>query len=198
MVTLNRIYTKTGDDGSTGLVGGQRIKKASMKVSAYGDLDELNAHLGVCYTLASQVDAKRIEDVLMVIQNELFDIGAELATPAGSEWPGMVRSSQEQVLQLEQWIDELNANLPGLTSFILPGGTSLNAHLHVARTVCRRAERAILALHETEPVSRNILCYINRLSDLLFVLARVAMVDSGKPEYLWVPGAHRPQARQKP
>lgn len=195
MVTLNRIYTKTGDDGSTGLVGGQRVKKASLKVSAYGDLDELNAHLGVCYTLALQSTSKHIQDMLIVIQNELFDIGAELATPAGSEWPGMIKASPNHVLQLERWIDDLNANLPELKSFILPGGTALNAHLHVARTVCRRAERAILALHETESVSAIILAYINRLSDLLFVTARAAMVNSGMPEYLWAPGAQRPMTK---
>ena len=109
----------------------------------------------------------------------------------------MAKTSGEQVAQLENWIDEMNACLPELKSFILPGGTLLNAHLHVARTACRRTERAILALHETEAVSKNILCYINRLSDLLFVLARVAIVNSGNPEYLWVPGAHRPQIAPK-
>jgi cob(I)alamin adenosyltransferase len=193
MVTLNRIYTKTGDSGSTGLVGGERIKKTAPKVCAYGDIDELNAHLGVCYTLAKEISAATIQDKLIVIQNELFDIGSELATPAGADWPGMPKASASHVQQLETWIDELNQNLPELKSFILPGGTALNAHLHVARTVCRRAERSILALHETEPVSTSIICYINRLSDLLFVMSRVAVVNSGAPEYLWAPGAQRPK-----
>jgi len=195
MVRLNKIYTCTGDDGSTGLVGGARVKKASLKVSAYGDVDELNSHLGVCRTIAAPLLDPTIHDILTRIQNELFDIGAELATPADAHWSGMLKAGPQHVAQLESWIDSLNANLPTLTSFILPGGSLLNANLNVARTVCRRAERSILALHEYEAVSGEIIRYMNRLSDLLFVMARWVLLSEGLPEYLWVPGDSRPRPR---
>lgn len=195
MVSLTKIYTCTGDDGSTGLVGGARVKKTSLKVAAYGDVDELNAHLGACRTLAMPLQDTTILDILTRVQNELFDIGAELATPADAHWQGMLKAGPEHVSQLERWIDSLNSALPTLSSFILPGGSSLNAHLHIARTVCRRAERSILALHEHEPVSADIVRYINRLSDLLFVMARAVIVSEGLPEYLWAPGNSRPRPR---
>lgn len=195
MVSLNKIYTCTGDDGSTGLVGGARVKKASLKVSAYGDVDELNAHLGVCRTLAASLPDTTIHDILSRIQNELFDIGAELATPANAHWSGMLKAGPQHVAQLESWIDTLNSTLPTLSSFILPGGSILNANLHIARTVCRRAERSILALHDYEPVSGDIIRYMNRLSDLLFVMARSVLISEGLPEYLWVPGDSRPRSR---
>lgn len=192
MVALNKIYTRTGDDGSTGLVGGARIKKASRKVAAYGDVDELNSHLGLCHALAVEKNTSMIIDKLFTIQNELFDIGAELATPAESHWEGMLKTTGEHVTRLELWIDELNASLPALRSFILPGGSILTANLHIARTVCRRAERSIVSLHEEEPISQAIREYINRLSDLLFVMARAILVAENKPEYLWAPGSSRP------
>lgn len=195
MVKLTKIYTCTGDDGSTGLVGGARVKKSSLKVCAYGDVDELNAHLGACRTLAMDLTNKNIGDMLTRIQNELFDIGAELATPADAHWAGMLKAGPEHVSRLEGWIDILNAPLPTLSSFILPGGSTLNAQLHIARTVCRRAERSVLTLHEHEPVSADILRYINRLSDLLFVMARAVIVSEGLPEYLWAPGDSRPRPR---
>jgi cob(I)alamin adenosyltransferase len=199
MVTLNRIYTRTGDDGSTGLVGGKRVKKASHKVAAYGDIDELNSQLGVCKELASGESARLIQDKLITIQNELFDIGAELATPADAHWEGMLKAGAQHVQRLETWIDELNQPLPSLQSFILPGGTLLAAHIHVARTVCRRTERSILLLHEEESVSKPILEYINRLSDLLFVMARAVVIAEKCPEYLWVPGGSRPaEAASRP
>jgi cob(I)alamin adenosyltransferase len=192
MVTLNKIYTRTGDSGSTGLVGGARVDKDAGKVAAYGDIDELNSHLGVCKELASGPAAALTTDMLVTIQNELFDIGAELATPADSHWDGMLKAGPQHVEQLEKWIDTLNDPLPTLRSFILPGGTLLSAQLHVARTVCRRAERHICRLHRNEPVSPHILQYVNRLSDLLFVMARAVVHAEGKPEYLWIPGASRP------
>jgi cob(I)alamin adenosyltransferase len=193
MVTLNKIYTRTGDTGSTGLVGGARIDKDAIKVSAYGDIDELNAQLGVCKELATSSSSilKLISQMLITIQNELFDIGAELATPVESHWEGMLKAGPQHVERLEKWIDKLNEQLPTLKSFILPGGTLLSAQIHVARTVCRRAERQICSLHKTEPVSQSILQYINRLSDLLFVMSRAVVRDAGKPEYLWVPGGER-------
>lgn len=197
MVALNKIYTRTGDDGSTGLVGGARIKKSSFKVSAYGDIDELNSHLGLCLALASTEIAPLLSDKLTTIQNELFDIGAELATPADAHWEGMLKATPEHVTRLEHWIDELNGPLAPLKSFILPGGSLLAAQLHVARTVCRRAERTVLSLHDEEAVSAPIREYINRLSDLLFVMARAVLAAEKKPEYLWVPGASRPAPSQR-
>jgi cob(I)alamin adenosyltransferase len=206
MVTLNKIYTCTGDDGSTGLVGGARIDKQSLKVSAYGEVDEINSHLGLVRErlyeenkeFAERAKVARplraiIQDILITVQNELFDIGAELATPADSHWEGMLKVGLEHIGRLEGWIDQLNDDLPVLKSFILPGGSVLAAQVHVARTVCRRAERTICALHRSEPVSEFILKYINRLSDLLFVMGRVVVHQDGKEEFLWVPGGLRPK-----
>lgn len=192
MVTLSKIYTRTGDDGLTGLVGGDRIKKNALRVCAYGDVDELNAHIGLCTTLAASAPTTSIHDKLLIIQNELFDIGSELACPAGSSSPSIPVTSAQQVTRLEQWIDELNSSLPVLQSFVLPGGTQLNAHLHIARTVCRRAERTVLSLHEVEEVNADTRHYINRLSDLLFVMSRSAAAIVGAKEFLWVPGSSRP------
>jgi cob(I)alamin adenosyltransferase len=197
MVALNKIYTRTGDDGSTGLVGGARVKKASRKVWAYGDVDELNAHLGLCLAFVNDATKGLIGEKLITIQNELFDIGAELATPTDAHWEGMLKATQQHVEKLEHWIDELNEPLPTLKSFILPGGSALAAQLHIARTVCRRAERSILLAHEQEPVSSSIREYMNRLSDLLFVMARAVLLADNQPEYLWAPGASRPIAAAK-
>jgi len=215
MVTLNRIYTRTGDEGFTGLVGGSRISKTAPRVWAYGDIDELNAHLGMCRTLASKGSGcgvvaffirrllsrhtssqhrdgcPAISFKLERIQNELFDLGSELATPPGSSWEGMPKTSNEQVARLESWIDELNAHLPDLKSFVLPGGAELNSALHIARTVCRRAERTVLALKHHEEVSDLVVRYLNRLSDLLFVMSRYASLQAGTKEYLWAPGGQR-------
>ncbi len=212
MVTLNRIYTRTGDQGFTGLVGGARISKTAPRVWAYGDVDELNAHLGVCRTIASQQGTPRsllsrirgrllwrrssssfditssLCSKLAQIQNELFDIGSELATPPGGDWQGMPKTTPAHVAGLESWIDELNASLPELKSFVLPGGNLLNSHLHIARTVCRRAERSVLALKHHEEVSDLVVQYLNRLSDLLFVMSRYAALQDGATEYLWAPG----------
>lgn len=192
MVTLNKIYTRTGDDGLTGLVGGDRIKKNALRVCAYGDIDELNAHLGLCVTLAAPAPTTVIYDKLVIIQNELFDIGSELACPPGTSSPAIPTTSPQQVTRLEHWIDELNAPLLPLQSFVLPGGTQLNANLHIARTVCRRTERSVLALNEVEQVNGDTRHYLNRLSDLLFVMSRSAASLVGAKEFLWVPGASRP------
>lgn len=192
MVTLNRIYTRTGDDGSTGLVGGARTRKNSLRVEAYGDIDELNCLVGICVTLATEPREAGIRDKLKTIQNELFDLGSELATPHGSSWQGMLKTEAAHVDRLERWIDELNAALPDLKSFVLPGGTLLNGHLHLARAVCRRAERAIVSLNDAEPLSEHVLHYVNRLSDLLFVMSRAAAQLAGASEFLWIPGASRP------
>jgi cob(I)alamin adenosyltransferase len=190
MVTLNRIYTRTGDDGSTRLATGEPVSKASARVAAYGDVDEANACLGLA-RLHTAGDAV-LDPMLARIQNELFDLGADLATPErpGSDRPAL-RIVQSQVERLEAEIDELNGALPPLQSFVLPGGTSAAAALHLARTVCRRAERGAVLLAEAgEPVSGPALRYLNRLSDFLFVAARFAN-DRGAGEVFWEPAATR-------
>jgi cob(I)alamin adenosyltransferase len=199
MVKINRIYTRTGDDGSTGLVGGDRVPKDSLRVEAYGEVDELNAALGIARTCAEkalknqQADkpcakgAQLLEQIAL-LQNELFDLGAELATPPGKEWPTMVTISASQIERLEHWIDDHTKDIPELRSFVLPGGTDLNASLHLARTICRRAERRVLTLSRHEKVSALALTYLNRLSDLLFAMARAESHRTGASEYLWEPG----------
>lgn len=193
MVTLNKIYTRTGDDGTTGLVGGSRVKKTSLRVQAYGDIDELNSQIGLCATLCESADLAPLKEKLLLIQNELFDIGSELACPTGSSMPSIPTTTPAQVNRLETWIDELNTNLPTLQSFVLPGGSVPNAYMHISRCVCRRAERSILALHESESINEHLRHYVNRLSDLLFVMSRAAASLTGAQESLWKPGASRPQ-----
>ena len=188
MVKINKIYTRTGDTGETGLVGGARVQKDSPRVEAYGEVDELNALIGWARTLAEKGGATELVVKLAEIQQALFDLGSELATPPGARWPGMIVVSEPQVKQLEGWIDELIADVPELRSFVLPGGTELNAALHIARTVCRRTERAILRLSRRETVSQPLLVYVNRLSDLLFAMARYESKRSNTPEYLWRAG----------
>lgn len=186
MVYLSRIYTKAGDGGETGLGDGARVLKCSPRVTAYGEVDELNAVLG----LAAGLDGPH-RALLRSIQNDLFDLGADLCVPPGNREPGSaLRVTTAQAERLEQEIDRLNERLQPLHSFVLPGGTPAAAWLHLARTVCRRAERTVVALMQTEPVSPNVLVYLNRLSDLLFVLARVANGD-GKDDLLWEPGKTR-------
>jgi cob(I)alamin adenosyltransferase len=191
MVTLNRIYTRTGDDGSTRLSTGEPVSKASARVEAYGAVDEANACIGLA-RLHTAHDAV-LDAMLARIQNELFDLGADLSTPArADEVDGTVlRILDSQVARLEAEIDELNEQLPALTSFILPGGSPGAAALHLARTVARRAERSAVSLAETGvAVSGPALRYLNRLSDLLFVAARFAN-DRGASEVFWRSGATR-------
>jgi cob(I)alamin adenosyltransferase len=189
MVYLNRIYTRTGDDGTTGLGDGTRVPKSHPRIMAYGGVDELNAVLGV--TLASDLPGW-IAEWLVQIQNDLFDLGADLCVPeseAPSEKPPL-RATAGQTGRLERWIDEANERLQPLTSFVLPGGTPAAAHLHHARTVCRRVEIDVLRLGEYEPINTQVQMYLNRLSDLLFVLARVCN-DDGTRDVLWSPGKFR-------
>jgi cob(I)alamin adenosyltransferase len=191
MVTLNRIYTRTGDGGATRLATGKPVSKADPRVEAYGAVDETNACLGLA-RLHTVGDAE-LDAILARVQNELFDLGADLSTPAKpDEAPGaMLRIIESQVERVEREIDELNDQLPPLTSFILPGGTPAAAALHLARTVCRRAEREAVRLVEAgEAVSPPAMRYINRLSDLLFVAARYAN-DKGAAEVFWKSGATR-------
>ena len=186
MVYLSRIYTKSGDHGETGLGDGTRVPKDHPRVVAYGMVDELNAVLGLLLTASPSV---KEADLLRSIQNDLFDVGADLCTPqAVDEQPAQkLRVRPEQATRLEQAIDRLNEPLEPLRSFVLPGGTPAAAWCHLARTVCRRAERAVVTLMRGEHVNPEVLVYLNRLSDLLFVLARVYN-DGGKADVLWVPG----------
>ena len=192
MVVLNRIYTRTGDAGETALGNGARVPKHSPRVAAYGTVDELNAALGLARLHAEgEADA-----ALARIQNDLFDLGADLCTPdmendAAAPQPRL-RVVASQVTRLETEIDAMNADIPPLDSFILPGGTPLAAHLHVARTLCRTAERHVaeLASTEGETVSAEALAYVNRLSDWLFVAGRAAN-GNGADDIKWVPGANR-------
>ncbi|MFA7261840.1 MAG: cob(I)yrinic acid a,c-diamide adenosyltransferase [Caulobacter sp.] len=192
MVTLNRIYTRTGDDGVTRLATGEPARKDSSRVEAYGGVDETNACIGLV-RLHTAGDAV-LDGMLARIQNDLFDLGADLATPDRGkpvEWEPL-RILQSQVDRLEAEIDRLNGELSDLTSFVLPGGTPAAAALHQARTVCRRAERVCVALaaQPDEPVGAAAIKYLNRLSDLLFVAARWAN-DKGAGDVLWVPGGSR-------
>ena len=191
MVTLNRIYTRTGDAGSTRLATGATVSKSDRRVEAYGAVDETNACLGLARVHTRGTG--ELDAILARLQNELFDLGADLATPAAAdEAPGSrLRILGSQVERLEREIDALNAELPELTSFILPGGGAAAAALHLARTVCRRAEREAVRLVEAgEPVSDPAMRYLNRLSDLLFVAARYAN-DKGAAEVFWMSGATR-------
>ncbi|AUX77658.1 MULTISPECIES: cob(I)yrinic acid a,c-diamide adenosyltransferase [Sinorhizobium] len=192
MVKLNKIYTRTGDNGTTGLVAGPRRSKSDLRVDAYGSVDEANAFVG----LARQHTGDRpdLDQMLMRIQNDLFDLGADLATPETGEKQDYepLRIVAAQVARLEAEIDRLNADLEPLRSFVLPAGSAASAALHAARTVARRAERQMVALAEAEGeiVSREAVAYINRLSDFLFVAARWAN-DMGRADVLWVPGKNR-------
>ena len=190
MVTLNRIYTRTGDDGSTRLASGAPVSKSDPRVEAYGAVDELNAVIGLARLHTGGDD--RIEAFLARVQNELFDLGADLATPLepAPKWEAL-RIVDSQVDAIEAEIDAVNARLSPLDSFILPAGSALSAHLHLARTVCRRAEREAVRLVESgEAVTPAAIRYLNRLSDALFVLARRAN-DDGRSDVLWRPGATR-------
>ena len=188
MVVLNRIYTRTGDKGDTALGTGKRVAKHDPRIEAYGTVDETNACVGVARLSASS----ELDLMLARVQNDLFDLGADLCVPDdGSEMAAKaLRIAQSQVDRLEREIDAMNEKLQPLRSFVLPGGTAAAAQLHVARTVCRRAERLIVKLAESEPVGETAVKYANRLSDFLFVAARFANLNAGG-DVLWVPGANR-------
>lgn len=185
MVYLNRIYTKTGDDGTTGLGDGTRVPKTHPRIVAYGGLDELNSFLGLVLADAPEFE---FNSWLRQIQNDLFDLGADLCVPESDDpEPAPLRAQVSQVERLETWIDQANQRLAPLTSFVLPGGTSVASRLHLARTICRRVEIGVLQLAEYDEINPHVNWYLNRLSDLLFVLARCANND-GKNEILWKPG----------
>jgi cob(I)alamin adenosyltransferase len=186
MVVLNRIYTRTGDDGTTALASGERRKKYDLRVAAYGTTDELNAAIGIARLHTASVT--EVDGMLARVQNDLFDLGADLCLPGHER----LRVADAQVTRLEQDIDLLNKDLQPLNSFVLPGGMPAAAHLHLARTICRRAERLIVELSDVagEAVSPPVVKYVNRLSDFLFVASRF-LNDKGRCDVLWVPGQNR-------
>jgi len=190
MVVLNRIYTRTGDDGTTALGSGERRSKFDLRIAAYGTVDETNAAIGVARLHLH--DAREIDAMLGMIQNDLFDLGADLSVPEREGKAERLRVAASQVERLERDIDSLNETLSPLTSFVLPGGTAGAAYLHLARTICRRAERMVveLAARPDEPVGDSAIQYLNRLSDFLFVASRAAN-SNGADDVLWVPGQNR-------
>lgn len=193
MVRITRVYTKTGDKGETALVGGRRVSKDSPRIEAYGTIDELNSVVGLARVFneerLKEGQAHRfLDEILRKIQDELFDLGSELAAPEDFSYEGMYRLTEAEVKKIEETIDQCQKELEPLKSFVLPGGGKIGAYLHQCRTVCRRAEREILKLSRVEKVSDSIVRYVNRLSDLFFVLSRWIAKQSGEKEYLWQRG----------
>jgi cob(I)alamin adenosyltransferase len=191
-MAINRVYTRRGDQGETSLAGGQRVPKDGPRIEAYGTVDELNSFLGAARVTASELAAtearlSRLAAVLLRVEHELFNLGSILATLPEDVHPKQARVTDAEVARLESEIDRMNADLPPLRSFVLPGGSRLNAELHICRTVCRRAERAAVALGRVEPVPPEAVRYLNRLSDALFVWSRWASHVTGAPETLWEP-----------
>lgn len=201
-IRITRVYTRTGDRGDTGLVGGQRVPKDSVRIEAYGTVDELNAAVGLARAFNQDAEATaardRLEEILKRIQNELFDLGSELATPAEAFYEGMFRVGDADVTALEQVMDECEKDLDPLNSFVLPGGGRVSAFLHQCRTVCRRAERIVLRLQREEAIGSGPLRYLNRLSDLFFVLSRWIGKQQGEREFLWERGLRSHARRTKP
>jgi cob(I)alamin adenosyltransferase len=200
-VRITRVYTRTGDDGTTALVGGTRVPKDSKRIAAYGTIDELNASLGLARVfneerLAEGEGHQWLDDVLRRLQNELFDLGSELATPEDAVYEGMFRFSEQEVKALERLMDQCQKELEPLKSFILPGGGRIGGFLHQCRTICRRAERDMLTLSREEPINPCLLKYVNRLSDVFFVLSRWVGKRLGEQEYLWERGL-QPRPRTK-
>ena len=192
-IRITRVYTRTGDDGMTALVGGKRVPKDAARIEAYGTVDELNAVVGLVRAWNEEGKGQRelhlrLDAMLQEIQQELFDLGSELATPEDFTYEGMHRMGEEEVTRIERVIDDCQEELEPLKSFILPGGGRISAQLHQCRTVCRRAEREILGLSRIENVGEWPLRYVNRLSDLFFVLGRWVGKNLGETEYLWQRG----------
>ena len=196
MVKINKIYTRTGDNGSTGLTDGSRVPKHSSRPQAYGSVDELNSSLGLVYFCLNKKDSgplsSEISDLIKEIQNDLFDLGADLSTPIskGKQKYPPLRIKQSQIDKLEKRIDHYNADLTALNSFILPGGSEASSLLHLSRTIARRAERDTSLLSSEEEINMKSLTYLNRLSDLLFVLCRV-LNENGLKDILWIPGLNQ-------
>ncbi len=191
-IRITKVYTRGGDTGESALVGGKRVPKNDLRLEAYGTLDELNSIVGLARVFNAEAPASaardRLDGIFKVLQNELFDLGSELATPPESAYEGMFRVGDAEVVALEALMDELQEDLEPLSSFILPGGGKVSGFLHQARTVCRRAERIVYELGRHEDIGSGPLRYINRLSDLFFVLSRWAGKQAGEAEYLWERG----------
>ena len=196
MVKITKVYTRSGDSGTTGLVGGKRLPKDHPRIMAYGTVDELNSVLGIALSFLLQkeetISRKKLGVILEAIQQKLFDMGSQLATLPGDEYEGQIYLKPEDTVWLEEIIDSMNEELQPLKSFILPGGTPLNSFLHLSRTVCRRAEREIIELNQIDLVSPEIIKFINRLSDFLFVTGRWVTEKLGEHETLWKPGKKNP------
>jgi cob(I)alamin adenosyltransferase len=192
MVRITKVYTRSGDKGDTGLVGGKRIPKDHPRIGSYGTVDELNSIVGLCRSFLAQkepsVRRDKLDLILEGIQQKLFDMGSELATLPGDEYEGQITLQPEDAEWLEEVIDAMNEDLKPLQSFILPGGTPLNSFLHQARTVCRRAERDVIRLSREEVMNPEIVKFLNRLSDFLFVAGRWVTATLGEQETLWQPG----------
>ncbi|MGI9312740.1 MAG: cob(I)yrinic acid a,c-diamide adenosyltransferase [Alphaproteobacteria bacterium] len=190
MVILNKIYTKTGDDGSTALGNGLRIPKYAKRVSAYGSVDELNSFIGLARSFIENGELKLIDQILATIQNDLFDLGADLCIPDNDKNSDSLRIVSSYIKGLEENIDLLNKDLNPLRSFILPGGSKVSSYLHIARTIARRSEREMVELNQVdnEHISKESIQYINRLSDFLFVAARYVNLKLNFDDILWVPG----------
>ena len=191
-LAINRVYTRAGDAGQTSLAGGQRVAKDSLRIEAYGTVDELNAWVGMARATAGEMAAAHgpvaeLPPILLRVQHELFNLGSILATLPEDQHPRQARVTEAEIERLEQEIDRMNEGLPRLRSFVLPGDNRLNAELHVCRTVCRRAERLLVALARQEPIGPEAVKYLNRLSDALFVWCRWASNASGAAETLWEP-----------
>ncbi len=200
-ISITRVYTRTGDKGTTALVGGKRVPKDSPRIAAYGTIDELNSILGLARVfneerLAEGEKHRWLDEVFRRLQNQLFDLGSELATPPEAAYEGMVRLADAEVKELETLMDRCQKDLESLKSFVLPGGGRISGFLHQCRTVCRRAEREILALSRVEPIGEAPLRYVNRLSDVFFVLSRWVGKHLGEREYLWERGLQS-HARKK-
>jgi cob(I)alamin adenosyltransferase len=187
---ISKVYTRTGDSGKTRLAGGQEVWKDSLRVDVYGTVDELNSMIGLVRvfnsdTVGPQTHATRLEESLRWVQNKLFDLGGILATAPGETFKNMPSVAADHVLRLEQWIDECQQELEPLREFILPGGGKVSGFLHQSRTICRRAERLCVTLSREESVDENLVKFLNRLSDALFVWARWVAKTQGEPEFLW-------------
>ncbi|WP_211363244.1 cob(I)yrinic acid a,c-diamide adenosyltransferase [Fluviispira multicolorata] len=185
---ITKVYTRTGDKGTTALADGSRTSKDSSRLESYGTIDELNSIIGICRQNLNEISEEKkllIDKWLFAIQNDLFNLGSDLATPISSRWKNMILINENDIIQLEKIIDYCQSTLEPLKDFVLPGGTLLNSYLHLSRTVCRRAERLIVSLTKEEEINKSILIYVNRLSDLFFVLSRWVQQVSNKPEVIW-------------
>ena len=186
-LSINRVYTRTGDEGKTRLVGGQKISKAALRIESYGTIDELNSYVGAARLSCLDLGLKSMVDRLHSVQNTLFNLGSLLATLPEDLHPMQPQVTQEDIDRLEAHIDQYNESLPPLKSFVLPGGNRANVELHMARTICRRAERLCVRLQLEEPISDFVIPYLNRLSDALFVWSRWVVIQDGCEEHIWTP-----------